>query len=154
MLKSCYIYGYYLPNNIKVKKEFFEYIQHKAKVIFEELDRCVGLELGEYLNAERKDDFNGFCLKLVNLTNVTKNYFDKLVKALEDGLADVYVNNNTRMKRKLSEIGNTSYQRGTRRIITIDGLANDDLWQCEACGYYNSASSPMCQDTNCRQYFD
>ncbi|KAJ1376409.1 IBR domain [Sesbania bispinosa] len=154
ILKWCYTYGYYLPDNIKAKKDFFEYIQHKAEVTFEKLDQCVGMELGEYLNVERKDDFNDFCLKLVNLTNVTKNYFDKLVKALEDGLVDVHVNNDTSMKRKSSEIGKTSYRRGTKRIITIDGLAKNDLWQCEACGHYNSASSLVCQDTNCRQRFD
>ncbi|KAJ1378141.1 Zinc finger, CCHC-type [Sesbania bispinosa] len=154
ILKWCYTYGYYLPDNIKVKKDFFEYIHHKAEVTFEKLDQCVGMELREYLNVERKDDFNDFCLKLVNLTNVTKNYFDKLVKALEDGLVDVHVNNDTSMKRKSSEIGKTSYRRGTKRIITIDGLAKNDLWQCEACGHYNSASSLVCQNTNCRQYFD
>ncbi|KAJ1397059.1 E3 ubiquitin-protein ligase [Sesbania bispinosa] len=138
----------------QVKKDFFEYIQHKAEVTFEKLDQCVGMELREYLNVERKDEFNEFSLKLVNLTNVTKNYLDKLVKALEDGLVDVHVNNDTSMKRKSSEISKTSYRRGTKRIVTIDGLAKNDLWQCEACGQYNSASSLVCQDINCRQYFD
>ncbi|KAJ1422082.1 Zinc finger, RING-type [Sesbania bispinosa] len=154
VLKWCYTYGYYLPDDIKVKKDFFEYIQHKAEVTFEKLDQCVGMELEGHLNVKRKDDLNDFRLKVVQLTNVTKNYFDKLVKALEDGLADVHVNNNMRVKRKSTEIGETSNQRGTKRIITIDGLTDDDLWQCEACGHYNFAASPVCQDTNCRQYSD
>ncbi|KAJ1422078.1 Zinc finger, RING-type [Sesbania bispinosa] len=154
VLKWCYTYGYYLPDDIKVKKDFFEYIQHKAEVTFEKLDQCVGMELEGHLNVKRKDDLNDFRLKVVQLTNVTKNYFDKLVKALEDGLADVHVNNNMRVKRKSTEIGETSNQRGTKRIMTIDGLTDDDLWQCEACGHYNSAASPVCQDTNCRQYSD
>ncbi|KAJ1422080.1 Zinc finger, RING-type [Sesbania bispinosa] len=144
VLKWCYTYGYYLPDDIKVKKDFFEYIQHKAEVTFEKLDQCVGMELEGHINVKQKDDLNDLHLKVVQLTNVTKNYFDKLVKALEDGLADVHVNNNMRVKRKSTEIGETSNQRGTKRIITIDGLTDDDLWQCEACGHYNSVASPVC----------
>ena len=43
----------------------------------------------DYLNKKCSDkEFNNFRAKLSGLTTVTRNYFENLVKALENGLED------------------------------------------------------------------
>ncbi|XP_048599430.1 probable E3 ubiquitin-protein ligase ARI5 isoform X2 [Brassica napus] len=88
VLKWTYAYGYYLPDHDK--KQFFEYLQGEAESGLERLHKCVEKELEVFLNAEGpSDDFNHFRTKLTGLTSITKTYFENLVKALENGLADV-----------------------------------------------------------------
>lgn len=90
VLKWTYAYGYYLPENEDTKRRFFEYLQGEAEVGLERLHHCAEKELETYLKAEKpSDDFNDFRTKLTGLTAVTKNYFENLVRALENGLADV-----------------------------------------------------------------
>ncbi|KAF7833742.1 putative E3 ubiquitin-protein ligase ARI8 [Senna tora] len=90
VLKWTYAYGYYLPEEEKAKREFFEYLQGEAEAALERLHQCAEKELEVYLNVKDPEtDFNCFRTKLSGLTSVTKTFFENLVKALENGLSDV-----------------------------------------------------------------
>ncbi|KHG25604.1 putative E3 ubiquitin-protein ligase ARI8 -like protein [Gossypium arboreum] len=90
VLKWTYAYGYYLPENEHAKRHFFEYLQGEAESGLERLHQCAEKELQVYLNAEEQlKDFNEFRSKLAGLTSVTRNFFENLVRALENGLSDV-----------------------------------------------------------------
>uniref|UniRef100_A0A2N9EHD5 RING-type domain-containing protein n=1 Tax=Fagus sylvatica TaxID=28930 RepID=A0A2N9EHD5_FAGSY len=109
VLKWTYAYGYYLPEPEHAKRQFFEYLQGEAESGLERLHQCAEKELQVYLNAEGPSkDFNEFRTKLAGLTrleilelfpllivlyfngnSVTRNYFENLVRALENGLSDV-----------------------------------------------------------------
>lgn len=94
VLKWTYAYGYYLPEQESTKKRFFEYLQGEAEVGLERLHHCAELEFQELVK-ETEDfskKFEDFRRKLIGLTKVTKTYFENLVKALENGLADVEPN--------------------------------------------------------------
>ncbi|KAF5942063.1 hypothetical protein HYC85_019705 [Camellia sinensis] len=90
VLKWTYAYGYYLPEYENAKRQFFEYLQGEAEAGLERLHQCAEKDLQTYLNAEApSNDFNDFRTKLAGLTSVTRNYFENLVRALENGLSDV-----------------------------------------------------------------
>ncbi|KAJ9189219.1 hypothetical protein P3X46_000539 [Hevea brasiliensis] len=90
VLKWTYAYGYYLPEHELAKRQFFEYLQGEAESGLERLHQCAEKELQQFLNAEGPSkEFDEFRTKLAGLTSVTKNYFENLVRALENGLADV-----------------------------------------------------------------
>ncbi|KAI8012503.1 putative E3 ubiquitin-protein ligase ARI7 [Camellia lanceoleosa] len=90
VLKWTYAYGYYLPWHEHAKRQFFEYLQGEAEAGLERLHQCAEKDLQNYLNAEApSNDFNDFRTKLAGLTSVTRNYFENLVRALENGLSDV-----------------------------------------------------------------
>ncbi|KNA05953.1 hypothetical protein SOVF_185600 isoform B [Spinacia oleracea] len=90
VLKWTYAYGYYLPEHEHAKRRFFEYMQGEAEAGLERLHQCAEKELQVYLTAEGPSkEFNEFRTKLAGLTSVTRNYFENLVRALENGLADV-----------------------------------------------------------------
>ncbi|KAJ4903383.1 putative E3 ubiquitin-protein ligase ARI10 [Raphanus sativus] len=91
VLKWTYAYGYYLPEQESTKKRFFEYLQGEAEVGLERLHDCAELEFKQLVK-ETEDfskNFENFRWKLIRLTKVTKTYFENLVKALANGLADV-----------------------------------------------------------------
>ncbi|KAL9301339.1 putative E3 ubiquitin-protein ligase ARI11 [Arabidopsis thaliana] len=89
VLKWTYAYGYYLDN--LAKRPLFEYLQGEAETGLERLHHCAENELKQFFikSEDPSDTFNAFRIKLTGLTKVTKTYFDNLVKALENGLADV-----------------------------------------------------------------
>ncbi|KAJ0036083.1 hypothetical protein Pint_25732 [Pistacia integerrima] len=90
VLKWTYAYGYYLPEHEHAKRQFFEYLQGEAESGLERLHQCAEKELQQFLNDDSPSkEFNDFRTKLAGLTSVTKNYFENLVRALENGLADV-----------------------------------------------------------------
>ncbi|XP_047307724.1 probable E3 ubiquitin-protein ligase ARI7 isoform X2 [Impatiens glandulifera] len=90
VLKWTYAYGYYLPEQERAKRQFFEYLQGEAEAGLERLYQCAEKDLQVYLNSEGPSpDFNDFRTKLAGLTSVTRNYFENLVRALENGLSDV-----------------------------------------------------------------
>ncbi|XP_009340337.2 probable E3 ubiquitin-protein ligase ARI7 [Pyrus x bretschneideri] len=90
VLKWTYAYGYYLPDHEQAKRQFFEYLQGEAESGLERLHQCAEKELLQFLNAEGPSkEFVDFHTKLAGLTGVTKNYFENLVRALENGLCDV-----------------------------------------------------------------
>ena len=93
VLKWTYAYGYYLPEDgnkkAKSKRGFFEYLQGEAESNLERLHHCTEKDMHDYLNKKCSDkEFNNFRAKLSGLTTVTRNYFENLVKALENGLED------------------------------------------------------------------
>ncbi|XP_057475852.1 probable E3 ubiquitin-protein ligase ARI7 isoform X2 [Actinidia eriantha] len=90
VLKWTYAYGYYLPEHEQAKRQFFEYLQGEAESGLERLHQCAEKELELYLTADGSSkQFNKFRTKLTGLTSVTRNYFENLVRALENGLSDV-----------------------------------------------------------------
>lgn len=90
VLKWTYAYGYYLPVDDIAKTKLFEYLQGMAEAALEKLHHCAEKELMEFLHDGTTSEFNStFREKLANLTSVTRTYFANLVKALENGLADV-----------------------------------------------------------------
>ncbi|XP_050237422.1 probable E3 ubiquitin-protein ligase ARI7 [Mercurialis annua] len=90
VLKWTYSYGYYLPEHEHAKRQFFEYLQGEAESGLERLHQCAEKDLQQFLAADGpSEEFNEFRTKLAGLTSVTKNYFENLVRALENGLADV-----------------------------------------------------------------
>nr|POF26688.1 putative e3 ubiquitin-protein ligase ari8 [Quercus suber] len=93
VLKWTYAYGYYLPEDgnkkAKSKRGLFEYLQGEAESNLERLHYCTEKDMHDYLNKKCSDkEFNNFRAKLSGLTTVTRNYFENLVKALENGLED------------------------------------------------------------------
>ncbi|KAI3911171.1 hypothetical protein MKW92_033380 [Papaver armeniacum] len=89
VLKWTYAYGYYLPQSEHAKKSLFEYLQGEAESALERLHQCAEQEIQPYLKDDLPEDFNSFRPKLINLTVITRNYFDNLVRALENGLSEV-----------------------------------------------------------------
>lgn len=89
VLKWTYAYGYYLPENEVNKCNFFQYLQGEAEAGLERLHQCAEIELRDYYYLDSSLSFNDYRNKLVQLTKVTKNYFDNLVAALENGLNEV-----------------------------------------------------------------
>ncbi|XP_022761750.1 probable E3 ubiquitin-protein ligase ARI7 isoform X2 [Durio zibethinus] len=90
VLKWTYAYGYYLPEDEHAKRQFFEYLQGEAEFGLERLHQCAEKELNKFLSGDGPSkEFDDFRSKLAGLTSVTKNYFENLVRALENGLSDV-----------------------------------------------------------------
>ncbi|KAI3899259.1 hypothetical protein MKW92_035670 [Papaver armeniacum] len=91
VLKWTYAYGYYLPKSEKEKTDLFGYMQDKAESELETLHRCARVELQTFLKEnydKPKESLNYFRRKLVDLTSVTRTYFENLVRALENGLSN------------------------------------------------------------------
>ncbi|KAL8132918.1 hypothetical protein AgCh_008412 [Apium graveolens] len=89
-LKWSYAYGYFIPEDERAKTRLFEYLQGEAEAGLERLHQCAEKELFKVLkdvNATA-DEFDIFRVKLVELTNVTRNYFANLVTALENNLCE------------------------------------------------------------------
>lgn len=90
VLKWTYAYGYYLPEQEIAKRQFFEYLQGEAEAGLERLHQCAEKELHTHIDGNAsQEEFNNFRTKLAGLTTVTRNYFENLVRALENGLSDV-----------------------------------------------------------------
>ncbi|XP_050267333.1 probable E3 ubiquitin-protein ligase ARI7 [Quercus robur] len=92
VLKWTYAYGYYLPRGEKAKKLLFEFLQGEAEAGLERLHGYAEKEVRQFLKdpePEGSVNFEEFELKLKSLTGITKNYFEKLVRALENGLSEV-----------------------------------------------------------------
>ncbi|KAG8644117.1 hypothetical protein MANES_11G099900v8 [Manihot esculenta] len=92
VLMWSYVYGYYLSENEETKKNIhlFEYLQGQAEIGLERLHRCAEVEMRpfitDYENLPTPKEFHDYYLKLINLTTVTKNYFQNLVRGLQNGL--------------------------------------------------------------------
>ncbi|KAG5242104.1 E3 ubiquitin-protein ligase [Salix suchowensis] len=90
VLKWTYAYGFYLHEHEQAKRQFFEYLQGEAESGLERLHQSAEKELQQFIAADGPSkEFDEFRTKLAGLTSVTKNYFENLVRALENGLADV-----------------------------------------------------------------
>ncbi|XP_004302175.1 PREDICTED: probable E3 ubiquitin-protein ligase ARI8 [Fragaria vesca subsp. vesca] len=156
VLKWTYAYGYYLPDHEHAKRQFFEYLQGEAESGLERLHQCAEKELQAYLNEEDPaKDFNEFRTKLAGLTSVTRNYFENLVRALENGLSDVDcigATSKTATANSKSLGAASSKGRGGRGKATTSRSSSshrniDDLghWSCEHCTFANVRSATVCQ---------
>ncbi|KAF3454262.1 hypothetical protein FNV43_RR04709 [Rhamnella rubrinervis] len=147
VLKWTYAYGYYLPEHEHAKRQFFEYLQGEAESGLERLHQCAEKELQTYLNSEHQlvKEFNEFRTKLAGLTSVTRNYFENLVRALENGLSDVDSHGACSRAASSKSLGSTSSKgRGGRGKATTSKTSSsnrniDDTghWSCEHCTYAN-----------------
>ncbi|KVI07510.1 Zinc finger, C6HC-type [Cynara cardunculus var. scolymus] len=153
VLKWTYAYGYYLPEHAHAKRQFFEYLQGEAESGLERLHQCAEKELQGYLNVEGPSkDFNEFRMKLAGLTSVTRNYFENLVRALENGLSDVDAHGGTSRtggSRSLgagSSKGRTSRSKGTAaRSSGSRNIDDSGHWSCDYCTFANVRSATVCQ---------
>ncbi|KAK6136234.1 hypothetical protein DH2020_030023 [Rehmannia glutinosa] len=158
VLKWTYAYGYYLPENEHAKKQFFEYLQGEAESGLERLHQCAEKEFQVYLNSEGPSkDFNEFRTKLAGLTSVTKNYFENLVRALENGLSDVDSDAVCRQAGSSKNVGSGSGKgRGgkgkgpTSRSNSSRNIDDSTHWSCEYCTYANVRSPTVCE--MCQQH--
>lgn len=104
VLKWTYAYGYYITEKEHTKRQFFEYLQGEAEAGLERLHQCAEKELHTYLTENAvKEDFTKFRTKLTDLTTVTRKYFENLVGALENGLADVDTRAQSSKTKNLAE---------------------------------------------------
>ncbi|KAG8632542.1 hypothetical protein MANES_18G031400v8 [Manihot esculenta] len=123
VLEWSYAYGYYLPENELAKKQFFEYLQGEAESRLEKLHDCAEKELEQFLDSDGlSKDFIKFRTMLLTLTVVTGDYFEKLVRVLENGLSDV-----------VSHGASSSPEEA------------EDYWFCDLCTYANPGSVLECQ---------
>lgn len=123
VLEWSYAYGYYLPENELAKKQFFEYLQGEAESRLEKLHDCAEKELEQFLDSDGlSKDFIKFRTMLLTLTVVTGDYFEKLVRELENGLSDV-----------VSHGASSSPEEA------------EDYWFCDLCTYANPGSVLECQ---------
>lgn len=158
VLKWTYAYGYYLPEHEHAKKQFFEYLQGEAESGLERLHQCAEKELQQYLNPENKppNNFNDFRTKLAGLTSVTRNYFENLVRALENGLSDVDTNGGACSKTTSAKNEGTGKGRGgrgkgqgpPRTSGSSKGAEDSSYWSCEHCTYANAKSASRCEMCN------
>ncbi|RDX90148.1 putative E3 ubiquitin-protein ligase ARI7 [Mucuna pruriens] len=155
VLKWTYSYGFYLPEHEHAKKQFFEYLQGEAESGLERLHQCAEKELQLFLSADGPSrEFNDFRTKLAGLTSVTRNYFENLVRALENGLSDVDSNGAASSKATSSKnAAGSSKGRGGRGKATIrtsisSRMTDDNHWSCEHCTYANVRSATTCQMCN------
>ncbi|XP_010470422.1 PREDICTED: probable E3 ubiquitin-protein ligase ARI8 isoform X1 [Camelina sativa] len=141
VLKWTYAYGFYIPDHENGKRVFFEYLQGEAESGLERLHQCAEKELQPYLEAKGPcEDFNEFRTKLAGLTSVTKNYFENLVRALENGLSDVSSHIAYDRTSSLKSLG------GKTKGSTSKASSSDStLWSCEYCTYVNPRSTTVCQ---------
>eukprot|EP00258_Populus_trichocarpa_P008998 XP_002315117.3 probable E3 ubiquitin-protein ligase ARI8 [Populus trichocarpa] len=153
VLKWTYAYGYYLPEHEHAKRMFFEYVQGEAESGLERLHQCAEKELQIYLNAEGPSkDFNEFRTKLAGLTSVTRNYFENLVRALENGLSDVDSHGTcSRTASSKSLGGGSSRARGGRGKGSTSrssgpsrNIDDPGHWSCEHCTFANIKPATIC----------
>ncbi|XP_043705712.1 probable E3 ubiquitin-protein ligase ARI8 [Telopea speciosissima] len=156
VLKWTYAYGYYLPENEHAKRQFFEYLQGEAESGLERLHQCAEKELQVYLSADGPTPgFNEFRTKLAGLTSVTRNYFENLVRALENGLSDVDSHgacSRAGSSKNLGGKGRGGRGKGTSSKSGGPSRNLDDsgCWSCEHCTFANTVSTTVCE--MCRQH--
>ncbi|KAI3747001.1 hypothetical protein L6452_09443 [Arctium lappa] len=151
VLKWTYAYGYYLPEREHAKRQFFEYLQGEAEAGLERLHQCAEKELHTYLTEDASQDaFNNFRTKLAGLTSVTRNYFENLVRALENGLSDVDAHGASGKATSSKNPEETSKGKGGKGKISAKGGASsrnsDDAsgWSCDQCTYMNLRTATAC----------
>ncbi|KAD4584082.1 hypothetical protein E3N88_21683 [Mikania micrantha] len=155
VLKWTYAYGYYLPAHEHAKRQLFEYLQGEAESGLERLHQCAEKELYGYLNVDGPSkDFNEFRMKLAGLTSVTRNYFENLVRALENGLSDVDAHSGPSRtggsrgfgagssKNRSSSSSSRNKTASTARSRNIDDSSH---WACAYCTFANVKSATVCQ---------
>lgn len=144
VLKWTYAYGYYLPLHEKTKRQFFEYLQGHAETALEHLHKCAEKELQCHIDDEPFTDFGEFSAKLVNLTKVTKNYFEKIVQALENGLSDFETYSGTASSKGLDGTSSGNKGKATSSNSGSDNGWVYEHWSCGHCTFANIISATEC----------
>lgn len=130
ILGWSFVYGYNLPDNEPAKKQFFGYLQGEAESTLEKLHHCVEIEILSFLNVNNPlENFDDYRNKLIKLTFVTGNYFEKLVKALENDLPGVHESSSG----SSSSSSSSKYQ------------SEDEYWICARCSHANPYSVNKCK---------
>ncbi|PWA77882.1 zinc finger, RanBP2-type [Artemisia annua] len=143
LLKWTYAYGYYLPDQELVKKQFFEDIQGEAEQRLEQLHLCAEKEVFTlYKEKAPHDEIVNFRTKLVGLTSVTGTYFENLVKVLENGLSDVNTCESSSSNALSSENlpktskGKSKKEKKKKKV---------GIWACNNCACENSIDVYLCK---------
>ncbi|XP_057861855.1 probable E3 ubiquitin-protein ligase ARI8 isoform X2 [Cryptomeria japonica] len=151
VLKWTYAYGYYLPEHEQAKRQFFEYLQGDAESGLERLHQCAEKELQAYLEGDGPSkDFNEFRTKLAGLTSVTRNYFENLVRALENGLSDVTISQSASSRTSTSKASSSTKGKGgflkvgTSKNRSSRNGDNAARWSCNHCTFANLSSMTVC----------
>lgn len=78
---------------------------------------------------------------------MTRNYFENLVRALENGLSDVDSNGAASSKATSSKnaAGSSKGRGGKGKGSIRTKMTDDSGWFCEHCTYANAASVNTCQ---------
>ncbi|WCJ35316.1 RING/U-box superfamily protein [Euphorbia peplus] len=143
VLEWSYAYGYYMPDEERAKKQFFEYLQGEAENGLEKLHNLTEKEVKPFIEAyDLTRDFSKFKQMLITLTAVTENYFKKLVSALENGLSDVvsYKHGATSSSSSAS-----AHRPSSSSWIGIDEeIEEEDYWPCDRCTFMNPTSVSQC----------
>lgn len=148
VLKWTYAYGFYLPDDDLAKKHFFEYLQGEAEAGLERLHQCAEKDIKAHLDgdAPQEASFTEFRTKLAGLTSVTRDYFQNLVQALENGLADVDSSGAGNSKGRASAKGkNSKPKAGSSKDETSSRFVDEDgHWYCGHCTFANTGTSSVC----------
>ncbi|XP_071690248.1 probable E3 ubiquitin-protein ligase ARI7 [Rutidosis leptorrhynchoides] len=153
VLKWTYAYGYYLPEDETAKRTFFEYVQGEAEAGLERLHQCAEKELYTYLNniEEPQLNFFEFKQKLASLTRVTRIYFENLVRALENGLADVdSLGASSKTSSSINAAGPSKpgKGKGSSKGGATSRIDDSTGWPCDQCTYMNPKNVSSCQMCN------
>ncbi|KAF7132236.1 hypothetical protein RHSIM_Rhsim09G0029400 [Rhododendron simsii] len=151
VLKWTYAYGYYLPEHEHAKRQLFEYLQGAAEAGLERLHKCAEKDVQAYLGPEPPPtDFNDFRSKLARLTRVTRNYFENLVRALENGLSDVDSQGAgseiATAESGAAEKGKSGRGKAWSQAGRPSRNCDDHgFWACDHCTYFNTTPLPTCE---------
>ncbi|XP_010528636.1 PREDICTED: probable E3 ubiquitin-protein ligase ARI8 [Tarenaya hassleriana] len=148
VLKWTYAYGFYLPEHEHAKRQFFEYLQGEAEAGLERLHQCAEKEIQNFFKPDGpSEDFNEFRTKLAGLTSVTRNYFENLVRALENGLSDVGSHSACDRTTSLGSRSGKNKGPSSSRASSSSTRTNYDSthWSCEHCTFANPRSVNICQ---------
>ncbi|XP_012836673.1 PREDICTED: probable E3 ubiquitin-protein ligase ARI7 [Erythranthe guttata] len=90
-LKWSYAYGYYMPWRANsAKLAFFLFLKGQAERVLETLHRCAERGVEKYSKTDfHLYEFRDFTDELRGLTDLTRNHFGELVRALENNLSEV-----------------------------------------------------------------
>ncbi|CAH8251305.1 unnamed protein product [Arabidopsis lyrata] len=90
VLKWTYVYGYYLREDEVGKQNLLKDTQERLKNFVENLNHCLVTNLEPFrYEEEPSKDFKAFRIKLTELTSLTRNHYENVVKDIENGLASV-----------------------------------------------------------------
>lgn len=146
ILKWTYAYGYYLFEEEAVKKNFFEYLQGQAETGLERLHSYAEKEVKFFYISEApkhiSHQFIGLREKLIDSTNLTKNYFEKMVSSLENKLAEVH-----ETKVKKDDEANDKKKENEENVRNGEGSSssNSEYWLCDRCTFKNPICLTACQ---------
>ncbi|XVF73669.1 hypothetical protein PTKIN_Ptkin13bG0001500 [Pterospermum kingtungense] len=145
VLTWTYAYGYYLSDEEPAKRSLFEYLQGQAESGLERLHHCAEKELQPLLEDEDPKKFTEFREKLSGLTSVTRNYFQNLVTALQNGLSDVKSQCSSSVPKRPKIDRRTAAGSLSTNVNYYPAAAiSNGPWTCAYCTYINENSAASC----------